>query len=149
MNNKTEPLIIPSLMRLAQKIARSHKEAKMHATINIIYTLRCGFYCHQAKGKLPHGQLQKWAEDNITGITKKTPCENYIKLYLKVKSLSRELSDLIEHPELMTQIQCPCFVADFGYQIQEFFDGASITELYSQYGITEDNKQPELAAVNY
>ena len=158
--NNTELVTIPDLQQLAKEIEYCHRQAKTHATITIIYALRCGFYCHHAKAQLPHGQFQKWAEENITGITKKTR-ENYMNLYIKLKSETVSLLknddlknapsaflDLIESPGFMAQIQDPDWIAKLSNQVLEIFNGASITELYSQYGIIKRNKQLELGTNN-
>ena len=64
------------------------------------------------------------------------------------KKPSSGFLDLIESPEFMTQMQDPDWIANLSNQVQEIFNGASITELYSQYGIIKRNKQLELGTNN-
>ena len=129
-------------------------------SITIIYALRCGFYCHHAKAQLPHGQFQKWADTRIPEISERAR-RRYTNLYIEIKTatvsvlknddLKSEPSsflDLIESPEFMTHIQDPDWIANLSNQVLEIFNGASITELYSQYGIIKRNKQLELGTNN-
>ena len=65
-----------------------------------------------------------------------------------LKSEPSSFLDLIESPEFMTHIQDPDWIANLSNQVLEIFNGASITELYSQYGIIKRNKQLELGTNN-
>ena len=48
----------------------------------------------------------------------------------------------------MSQMQDPDWIVKISRQVRETFNGASLTELYSQYGIIKRNKQLKLGTNN-
>lgn len=125
----------------AHEINATHVLAKSHAELAVVFAVRTGILCNQAKALVEHGTFAQWLATNCPEIHERTA-----RRYMDLVSKSDTVSDLSK--ELIGAGFTERIGSDEAYRrgiteaVRNKVGGGSLTDLYRAYGVVPTPPRP-------
>lgn len=124
------------LTTYAHEIRATHAASKVHAELAVVFALRTGLLCLQARQQVGHGNFTKWVARECPEMTDRT-----VRKYMALAESKSEPDSVLPAVELTAVGFVERVADDGGYRerivssVRSAVGAGSLTQLYQTYGI--------------